>query len=59
MAPITSKEALRKFYDHGYIDGLQRALDIVNGNFDQRTPDDDLTEIIARIVTDIQVAANA
>lgn len=43
-------------YYNGWHEGLQEALDIVNGNFDARQPEDDLVEIIARIVTDIQTA---
>lgn len=41
-------------YRDGYEAGIQKALDIVNGNFDARQPGDDLIEIIARIITDIQ-----
>ena len=50
---MTNKERLG-VYREGFLEGMQKALDIVNGNFDARRAEDDLVEIIARIVTDIQ-----
>lgn len=48
-----------KTYLEGYSDGLQRSLDIVNRAADYlaKNPDTDLDvwEIIARIITDIQI----
>ena len=49
-------------YDIGVADGLQRALDIVNNASDwlQQHPRSglDTFDVLARIITDIQVAGN-
>ena len=46
-------------YDDGYLDGLQKALDLVNraADYVQQHPDElDTIEVLARIITDIQTA---